>query len=90
MIIESIEEQRKKNNAWVNVGGGYFGQSGGNSVFYGTNLGYDRLFSFGSNDYLIGAMAGIGGSNYSLSGIKDTSLFYNTRIDVNTDIQESA
>lgn len=88
MIIESIEEQRKKNNAWVNVGGGYFGQSGGNLVFYGTNLGYDRLFSFGSNDYLIGAMAGIGGSNYSLSGIKDTSLFYNVGFYVNTDIQE--
>ena len=88
MIIESIEEQRKKNNAWVNVGGGYFGQSGGNLVFYGTNLGYDRLFSFGSNDYLIGAMAGIGGSNYSLSGIKDTSLFYNVGFYVSTDIQE--
>ena len=89
LLLDNIDEERKKNNMWVNVGGGFFSQNaGGNLVFYGTNLGYDRIFTFGENEYLIGAMAGIGGSSYGASGAKDSSLFYNVGFYVDTDIAD--
>lgn len=87
LLLDGIDEARKKNNMWINVGGGFFNQNaGGQLVFYGTNLGYDRIFAFGESEYLIGAMAGIGGSNYDASMAKDNSLFYNFGFYVNTDI----
>ena len=89
LLLDSIDEERKKNNMWINVGGGFFSQNaGGNLVFYGTNLGYDRVFTFGENEYLIGAMTGIGGSSYGASGAKDSSLFYNVGFYVDTDIAD--
>lgn len=87
LMMDSIDEARKKNNMWINVGGGFFSQnSGGNLVFYGTNLGYDRIFTLGENEYLLGAMAGIGGSSYGATGAKDSSLFYNAGFYMSTDI----
>ena len=46
------------------AGGGFAkgGESKAAMGFYGTNVGYDRTFSFGDDSLIIGAMAEFGGS----------------------------
>lgn len=85
-IFASIEAAKKLNNSWANVGGGYFSQGGGDLSLYGTNVGYDRMIRLGDNEYLIGAMLGIGGSQYSISGARESGLFYNGGFYIDTAI----
>ncbi|ETD26834.1 S6 family peptidase [Helicobacter canis] len=80
LALEVIKEARKKNGAWLSVTGGGFSQGGASRAamgFYGTNVGYDRLFSFGDDSLIIGGMAGFGGSNYYASSLNDIAKVVN-------------
>lgn len=70
------KELEYKNNVWLNGGGGYF-SGNGTSSFYGTNIGYDRIFNFSESSLLAGVMFGFGGSNFANFDIKDSAKYYN-------------
>lgn len=77
---QAVKEARKKNGAWLSVAGGGFvkgGESKAAMGFYGTNVGYDRTFSFGDDSLIIGAMAGFGGSNYYAKSLNDIAKVVN-------------
>lgn len=77
---KAAKEARKKNGAWLSVAGGGFAKGGESKAamgFYGTNVGYDRLFSFGDDSLIIGAMAGFGGSNYYAQTLNDIAKVVN-------------
>lgn len=77
---KAAKEARKKNGAWLSVAGGGFAKGGESKAamgFYGTNVGYDRTFSFGDDSLIIGAMAGFGGSNYYASTLNDIAKVVN-------------
>lgn len=77
---KAAQEARKKNGAWLSVAGGGFAKGGESKAamgFYGTNVGYDRTFSFGDDSLIIGAMAGFGGSNYYASTLNDIAKVVN-------------
>lgn len=77
---QAVKEARKKNGAWLSVAGGGFvkgGESRAAMGFYGTNVGYDRTFSFGDDSLIIGAMAGFGGSNYYAKSLNDIAKVVN-------------
>ena len=77
---QAVKEARKKNGAWLSVAGGGFAKGGESKAamgFYGTNVGYDRLFSFGDDSLIIGAMAGFGGSNYYAKSLNDIAKVVN-------------
>ena len=77
---EAAQEARKKNGAWLSVAGGGFAKGGDSKAamgFYGTNVGYDRTFSFGDDSLIIGAMAGFGGSNYYAKSLNDIAKVVN-------------
>lgn len=77
---QAVKEARKKNGAWLSVAGGGFAKGGESKAamgFYGTNVGYDRTFSFGDDSLIIGAMAGFGGSNYYASTLNDIAKVVN-------------
>lgn len=61
------------------AGGGFAkgGESKAAMGFYGTNVGYDRTFSFGDDSLIIGAMAGFGGSNYYAKSLNDIAKVVN-------------
>lgn len=76
----AVKEARKKNGAWLSVAGGGFAKGGESRAamgFYGTNVGYDRTFSFGDDSLIIGAMAGFGGSNYYAKSLNDIAKVVN-------------
>ena len=76
----AAKEARKKNGAWLSVAGGGFAKGGESRAamgFYGTNVGYDRTFSFGDDSLIIGAMAGFGGSNYYAKSLNDIAKVVN-------------
>lgn len=77
---KAAQEARKKNGAWLSVAGGGFAKGGESKAamgFYGTNVGYDRTFSFGDDSLIIGAMAGFGGSNYYAKSLNDIAKVVN-------------
>ena len=77
---KAAKEARKKNGAWLSVAGGGFAKGGESKAamgFYGTNVGYDRTFSFGDDSLIIGAMAGFGGSNYYAKSLNDIAKVVN-------------
>lgn len=77
---QAVKEARKKNGAWLSVAGGGFAKGGESRAamgFYGTNVGYDRTFSFGDDSLIIGAMAGFGGSNYYAQTLNDIAKVVN-------------
>lgn len=77
---QAVKEARKKNGAWLSVAGGGFAKGGESRAamgFYGTNVGYDRTFSFGDDSLIIGAMAGFGGSNYYAKSLNDIAKVVN-------------
>lgn len=77
---QAAQEARKKNGAWLSVAGGGFAKGGESKAamgFYGTNVGYDRTFSFGDDSLIIGAMAGFGGSNYYAQTLNDIAKVVN-------------
>ena len=77
---QAAKEARKKNGAWLSVAGGGFAKGGESKAamgFYGTNVGYDRTFSFGDDSLIIGAMAGFGGSNYYAKSLNDIAKVVN-------------
>ncbi|KAA8708520.1 S6 family peptidase [Helicobacter canis] len=77
---QAAKEARKKNGAWLSVAGGGFAKGGESKAamgFYGTNVGYDRTFSFGDDSLIIGAMAGFGGSNYYAQTLNDIAKVVN-------------
>lgn len=77
---QAVKEARKKNGAWLSVAGGGFAKGGESKAamgFYGTNVGYDRTFSFGDDSLIIGAMAGFGGSNYYAKSLNDIAKVVN-------------
>lgn len=77
---QAVKEARKKNGAWLSVVGGGFAKGGESKAamgFYGTNVGYDRTFSFGDDSLIIGAMAGFGGSNYYAKSLNDIAKVVN-------------
>lgn len=77
---KAAQEARKKNGAWLSVAGGGFAKGGESKAamgFYGTNVGYDRTFSFGDDSLIIGAMAGFGGSNYYAQTLNDIAKVVN-------------
>lgn len=77
---QAAQEARKKNGAWLSVAGGGFAKGGESKAamgFYGTNVGYDRTFSFGDDSLIIGAMAGFGGSNYYAKSLNDIAKVVN-------------
>lgn len=77
---QAAKEARKKNGAWLSVAGGGFAKGGESRAamgFYGTNVGYDRTFSFGDDSLIIGAMAGFGGSNYYAQTLNDIAKVVN-------------
>lgn len=77
---QAVKEARKKNGAWLSVAGGGFVKGGDSKAamgFYGTNVGYDRTFSFGDDSLIIGAMAGFGGSNYYAKSLNDIAKVVN-------------
>lgn len=77
---QAAKEARKKNGAWLSVAGGGFAKGGESRAamgFYGTNVGYDRTFSFGDDSLIIGAMAGFGGSNYYAKSLNDIAKVVN-------------
>ena len=77
---QAVKEARKKNGAWLSVAGGGFAKGGESKAamgFYGTNVGYDRTFSFGDDSLIIGAMAGFGGSNYYAQTLNDIAKVVN-------------
>lgn len=76
-----IPHNSAKNGAWLSVAGGGFAKGGESKAamgFYGTNVGYDRTFSFGDDSLIIGAMAGFGGSNYYAKSLNDIAKVVNT------------
>lgn len=77
---KAAKEARKKNGAWLSVAGGGFAKGSESKAamgFYGTNVGYDRTFSFGDDSLIIGAMAGFGGSNYYAKSLNDIAKVVN-------------
>lgn len=75
-----IPHNSAKNGAWLSVAGGGFAKGGESKAamgFYGTNVGYDRTFSFGDDSLIIGAMAGFGGSNYYAKSLNDIAKVVN-------------
>ena len=75
-----IPHNSAKNGAWLSVAGGGFAKGGESKAamgFYGTNVGYDRTFSFGDDSLIIGAMAGFGGSNYYAQTLNDIAKVVN-------------
>lgn len=77
---KAAKEARKKNGAWLSVAGGGFAKGGESKAamgFYGTNVGYDRTFSFGDDSLIIGVMAGFGGSNYYAKSLNDIAKVVN-------------
>lgn len=74
MVYEAAEAQRERNNFWVNVNGAYFKnrQNGGDTKFYGTNIGYDRTY----DEFIVGVNNGVNRAKFNTDRLKDDAKIY--------------
>lgn len=75
MVYEAVMTNRRQNSFWANINGAFFknNQHGGDLKFYGTNIGYDRIY----DDFIIGVNTGASKAKFSSDNLNDDATIYN-------------
>lgn len=75
IVYEAIEANKRKNNVWANINGAYFKNEkiDGKLKFYGTNIGYDRIY----DDLIVGVNFGVNKAKFSSNNLNDDAKIYN-------------